>query len=131
QLLSGDFIDYEAVLPVEFDGVFEIDRRNFLKTINRCLICDIPTMKLSHVESGKIGISARSFLVEFIEEIKVDSIDLKEIEIGFNPKQMKTLLTSSYSDNIKLFYNKPKTPMVLVDNDNFTQLLMPSVLKKE
>lgn len=127
-LLSGDFIDYKKIFPVEYNGVFEIAKSPLLKTLDRAEKMRLIGIKITACEDY-INISRKSDLAELDENIEVDTIEFSEIEIGINPKFLKSVI-QSIDDKAKIFYTTPNSPVVIEDDTTTKYLILPMRLRE-
>jgi DNA polymerase-3 subunit beta len=129
RLMDGTFPDYKLVIPKTIQTKLDLDRMDFLETLNRMSI--LSTDKYRGVKFKLSGgmlelISSNPDLGESREGIEVDYQGEEKI-IGFNPRFFIDLLTNLNSDRVTLNINDDASPaMVTAENDpGFLSVVMP------
>lgn len=128
-LISGKFINYEAIIPVEYKTRMTCSRQLLLSILERAVILsDKSTLYPVKFEIGfnKLLISSNSEAGEAFEEINVQT-DGDNLVIGFNSKQFIELLRNADYENLVFDFISPTRTCVIrpVDNENMTYLITP------
>lgn len=115
QLLSGQFPNWERVVPVEFTRVWTADRQELLENINRALILarDNANRIRFRGEGERVVISARSEdKGEAKEEVTVVSKN-GDLEIAFNGRYLVDALKAMHGDGIRAEMTESSRPAIL------------------
>jgi DNA polymerase-3 subunit beta len=115
KLISGNFPDYEQVIPKDNDKFMLVDKDRILASVRRVSILsqsDTHQVKLS-VSSGKLTVSASAADIgEAHEEIEVD-YDGEDFEIAFNARYLLDSLRHVDGERVKLGFKTSVSACVI------------------
>lgn len=132
--LEGEFLNYRKSIPDTFKSTVEVDRAEFMRTIDRvALIVD---------EKNRSPVRL-SFNEEFIYCLCVTPIGKAEdvcdcegsgagVEIGFNDRYMMDALKAAGKEKVDICINTPSSPCVIRASDgdeSFTYMILPVRLR--
>lgn len=129
-LLEGDFIDYNKLLPKDCSIELNVNRNQFLNIIDRaCAIASNEKnslIKLS-IEDNKIKIIANSDLGGSSESVTVEKVKGDSLNIAFNARYLSEALKVINSDEIVLRLTTNVNPSTIQPKgqDNFVYLVLP------
>ena len=129
RLLEGDYINYKQIIPVNFETFITINREQFIDTLERAtLLLRTSTNNFVKfdIKENNICITSNSELGNIKENINAN-VSGKDIVISFNPRYFLESLRVNTNDFIKICFNKPSTPCVIVptEEDEFLYLILP------
>ncbi len=136
RLLDEKYPEYSAVIPLENPNVITISRTDFLSSINRISIF---ASKTTHqvrlkITGSELTISAEDIEManEATEKISCE-YDGDDMEIGFNARFLKEMLSTLDGDSVQLKMSQPNRAGLLVPTENekneeITMLIMPMML---
>lgn len=136
RLLDEKYPDYNAVIPSDNNNVVTIGRSDFLSAINRVSIF---ASKTTHQVRLKIGGNQLMLSAEDIEmanageETIACEYDGDDIEIGFNARFIRDMLSNLDGEQIQLRLSEPNRAGLLVPTENerseeIVMLIMPMML---
>lgn len=134
RLLEGNYPDTTRLIPDSSDTTVELNAATFLAAIERASLLSHESrnnvVKLNVQPEDQLAeISGNSPDVGNVEEqIGVENVDGKPVEISFNPDYMKDALRSFGQSQIKMSFTSALRPFTLVpteNEDNFIQLITP------
>jgi DNA polymerase-3 subunit beta len=97
RMLTGQFPNYEAVLPRANDRIFTIDRDEITAAIRRCAILSderSKTVKIALTNGSLEMTASHSDLGEAHETLEVD-YDKEDLQVGFNYQYLLDFLTTA------------------------------------
>lgn len=115
QLLSGQYPNWERVVPSEFTRVWTADRQELMDNINRAMILarDNANRVKFRGEGERVVISARSEdKGEAKEEVTVVSKN-GDVEIAFNGRYVMDALKALHSDGIRAEMTESSRPAII------------------
>lgn len=135
RIMEGDFINYEKIMNNNYSTVVTANAKDIASIIER----------ISLVISDQLRNPVRCFMArnEFIFSCvttlgkAIDScecvIEGNEMEIGFNSKFLVDALKATESEEVKLNFNGPLSPMIILptEGDSFVYIVMPMMLRSE
>ncbi len=129
RLLEGDYINYKQIIPVNYESFIVVNKGYFEEALERATLLS-KTSNNSYVKfdikENNILLTSNSELGNLRENIAVELYG-KDILISFNPRYFLESLKAVTNDFVKLCFNSPSTPCVIVptDNDEFLYLILP------
>jgi DNA polymerase-3 subunit beta len=135
-LLDEKYPEYSAVIPQENPNVITISRTDLLSSINRISIF---ASKTTHqvrlkITGNDLTVSAEDIEManEATEKINCE-YDGEDMEIGFNARFLKEMLSTMDGENVQLKMSQPNRAGLLVPaenekNEEITMLIMPMML---
>jgi DNA polymerase-3 subunit beta len=136
RLLDEKYPEYSAVIPQENPNVITISRTDLLSSINRISIF---ASKTTHqvrlkIAGNDLTVSAEDIEManEATEKINCE-YDGEDMEIGFNARFLKEMLSTMDGENVQLKMSQPNRAGLLVPaenekNEEITMLIMPMLL---
>lgn len=133
RLLEGEFLKYEQLFTDDFTTSTEINRHEFLKSLERASLISKETKKNPvklDIKDNKMIITSNTELGQSYEEIDAD-IDGEFLEIAFNPKYLIDALKAIDDDIIYIQFLTPLSPCIIKgkENDSYKYLILPLRLK--
>lgn len=134
RLLEGEFHNYKASIPTEFETEAIIKTKDFADSIERCSLlineknkCPVRCI----FEDGSLKIDCKTNIGKINDAITAE-VNGKPIEIGFNNKFLLDALKACETDKIKIQLIAPNRPVKILPTtgDSFIYLLMPIQLRK-
>ena len=136
RLLDEKYPEYSAVIPQENPNVITISRTDLLSSINRISIFASKTTHQVRLKiTGRdLTVSAEDIEManEATEKINCE-YDGEDMEIGFNARFLKEMLSTMDGENVQLKMSQPNRAGLLVPaenekNEEITMLIMPMML---
>lgn len=134
RLIEGKFVNYNQVIPKNFDTEINIIKKVFLNSLERAFILTrnelkskFNIIKLKIKEKIMILSSKITEIGDIYEEIPI-YLDGKELELGFNGKYLIEILKNIDSDEIKIKLNDSQSPGIITgnkENQKFIYLILP------
>ncbi len=134
RLLEGEFLDYKAAIPKEYNFRVKVDVREFTKIIERASLMANATM-ISPIRCNfdfdRIDITTASNLGSFNDSIAVDTFS-NNMVIGFNYKYMLAALNACDEDEVYIELQSNLAPIILkpIEKDDFLFLVLPLRMKE-
>lgn len=129
RLLEGDYINYKQIIPVNYESFITVNKAQFEESLERATLLSKTSNNnfvRFEIKENNILLTSNSELGNLKENIPV-TLAGKDITISFNPRYFLESLKSVSNDFIKICFNNPSTPCVIVptDNDEFLYLILP------
>jgi len=135
KLLDGDFLDYNAAIPVSSASTVTVNTRTFSEAVERVSL--LTSEKLASpirciFENNTIKLACANAIGKAFDSIPCQ-FDGERVEIGFNHIFLLDALRYSECDEVKLLLNGNLSPMKIVptDGDSFLFLILPVRIKNE
>ncbi|MCI8392448.1 MAG: DNA polymerase III subunit beta [Clostridia bacterium] len=134
RLLEGDFLEYEKVIPSNWETRVRVNKRELQECFERVSLISMSTIEKERkypvkvsVEIGKIVISCKNQAGDAKEEIFL-STEGKNLEVGFNPKYFLDALKAI--DDEEIFVNfgssfSPSTIKSVEDTGDYVYMVLP------
>jgi len=130
RLLEGDYINYENVIPEEFESRIRINNKTFLEAIERASILAI-SENMSYpiiikLDFDKIIITANTPSGNAREEIENEILG-NEMDIRFNPRYFIDALKVIDEEYVDVLFNSDIGPCIIksADKDAFLYMILP------
>lgn len=137
RLLEGDFVEYDKLIPTAYTTGALTDVQSILDSTERVsLIVNDKLRSPLRMEvnrsHNRIELSCSTVLGAAHDAINAE-ISGDALTIGFNGKYLSDALKNVDCDEVKLHFNGPLSPMVILpdDGDSFVFLVLPVRLKQE
>lgn len=136
RLIAANYPNYEQVIPSENEKDLSIDRGNFYDSINRVsLFANKATQQIRLKITGN-EIDMRAEDIEMANEGKETlscNFNGDDLEIGFNARFLKDIISAVDSDEVVLKLSEPNRAGLILpsqneDNEDITMLIMPMML---
>lgn len=132
RVLDGEFLNYENVIPKEWDTRVRVNKNNLQNSFERISLISASSIEKEKkypvklvVDIGKITISCTNQTGDAKEEMYV-STEGKNIETGFNPKYFLDALKAIDDEEVYLQFGSSISPCVIksVDEENSDYVYM-------
>ncbi len=129
RLLEGEFINYEQVIPKEFESRVKIKTRQLLDSMERAFLLGGEghnNLVKFTIADEKMIINSNSELGNVHEEIEIE-LEGDGLQIAFNSKYFIDALRVVDDDVIYLEFTTELSPGIIkpIDNDNTIYLVLP------
>lgn len=135
RLIDGEFMNYSAAIPDSFKTEIKVKTRQFISSIDRMSL--LLTEKIKSpvrctIENGVVKSSCSTVLGQAYDEFETD-MKGENLEIGFNNRYLLDALRNSETDEVRIQFNGPLSPIKILpsEGDNFLFLVLPVRLKNE
>ncbi len=129
RLLEGDYINYKQIIPVNYETFVIINKEQFEQALERAMLLSRASnnnfVKFD-IKENNLCITSNSELGNIKENIPVN-VSGKDLIISFNPRYFLESLRVNSNEFVKICFNKPSTPCVIVptEEDEFLYLILP------
>ena len=129
RLLEGDYINYKQIIPVNYETFVIVNKEQFEEALERATLLSRTSnnnfVKFD-IKENNLCITSNSELGNIKENIPV-SVSGKDLIISFNPRYFLESLRVNTNEFVKICFNKPSTPCVVVptEEDEFLYLILP------
>ena len=129
RLLEGDYINYKQIIPVNFETFVIVNKEQFEQALERATLLSRASSSnyvKFDIKESNLCITSNSELGNLKENIPV-SVSGKDLVISFNPRYYLESLRVNTNEFVKLCFNNPSTPCVIVptEEDEFLYLILP------
>ena len=129
-LLTGEFIDYQKILPATWTTEVAVMRDTLADAIERCSLMaregknNLIYLKLN--TDGKMEMTANAERGDVHEEIDI-GIEGNELSIAFNSRYLSDIVHNVDSDRICMCFNSNVSPCMIkpVEGNAYTFLVLP------
>ena len=133
RLIEGEFLNYRAAIPNDFEYEIKADRHEFITGIERVSLIVSEKLKNPvrfHFDGSYVQMSCITAVGKSYDECAFDG-EVSDLEIGFNNRYMLDALRAAADDTVKLQLKGPLNPIVIspVEGDQYTYLVLPVRLK--
>lgn len=131
RLLNGEFIKYEQVFTKDFNTKVQINRLNFLNSLERASLLSRDNkktpVKLSVKSGNDLTITSNTEFGSSYEEKVEISIQGSDIDISFNPRYLIEALRAITDDEILILFITPLSPCIIksIIADDYKYLILP------
>lgn len=134
RLLSGEFINYNQILPTEYKSIVTIKRDDLFNGLDRSFLMARENKNIAirlEIKDDQLQIVSNSEMGSAVEIIPI-TLEGQDLEIGFNPKFLIDALKVIESEEIKMHFVNNVSPSILkpTDSDNYTYLVLPCRIAK-
>ena len=129
-LLTGEFIDYQKILPAAWSTEVKVVRSLFSDAIERCsLMAREGKNNLIYLQlraDGRMEMTANAERGDVHEELDI-GITGNELQIAFNSRYMTDIIHNISDEEIRMCFNSNVSPCMIkpVTGDNYTFLVLP------
>lgn len=130
RLLEGEYINYESVIPEEYEAKIRVNKKDFLDSIERASILAINENTrypiIIKLEIDKMVISTNTPIGSSTDEIAAPT-EGNEMEIKFNPRYFIEALRAIEEEYVDVLFSSDIGPCVIksVDKDTFLYIVLP------
>ena len=135
RLIEGTFLDYQSTIPAGAKTELVISTRKMIDSVERMSLLNsdrIQSPVRCKFNENEIRLSCASAVGRANDVISVPIIG-ESMEIGFNNRYMLEALKNTDTDEVKLVFNGPVSPIVIkpVQGDSFLSIVVPVRLANE
>lgn len=128
-LLIGDFINCEALIPKDINTVINLDTNELSRSVDRCALINdsiSSSMVRMEFEDDSLTIYSRSEIGHIVEGMKVQKSG-EDVAIAFNSRYLLEILKNLSDERVILEIKNRTNPALLkpVDSDKYLYLIMP------
>lgn len=133
RLIDGEFLNYRAAIPAEFEHVIKADRHELVTCIERVSLIVSEKLKNPvrfHFDGSYVQMTCITAVGKSYDECPFDG-EIENLEIGFNNRYLLDALRAAGDDTVKLQLKGPLNPIVIspLEGDKYTYLVLPVRLK--
>jgi DNA polymerase III subunit beta len=132
RLIKGEFVDYERIIPRDYNVRVQMERESFLSLLKRSSILMSETSKMVKItlSDNKITTTAATELGESHDEMEIDYSG-EEMTVAFNPEYLLDYLQNETSGDLFVDIVNPKSPVVFrpADEEGYIYIVMPLKLQ--
>ena len=129
-LLTGEFIDYQKILPATWTTEVMVMRSMFSDAIERCSLMaregknNLIYLRLS--PDGRMEMTANAERGDVHEELEI-GFEGNELEIAFNSRYLTDIIRNIDGERICMCFNSNVSPCMMkpVEGNEFTFLVLP------
>ena len=133
RLIDGEFLNYRAAIPNEFEHVVSADRHELITCIERVSLIVSEKLKNPvrfHFDGSYMQLSCVTAVGKSYDECPFEG-SIENLEIGFNNRYLLDALRAAGDDQAKLQLKGALNPMIIspMEGDKYTYLVLPVRLK--
>lgn len=133
RLIDGEFLNYRAAIPTEFEHIAKADRHEMITCIERVSLIVSEKLKNPvrfHFDGSYVQMSCITAVGKSYDEFSFDG-DITDLEIGFNNRYVLDALRAAGDETVKLQLKGALNPIVIspLEGDKYTYLVLPVRLK--
>lgn len=133
RLIDGEFLNYRAAIPTDFDHVVQADRHEMITCIERVSLIVSERLKNPvrlHFDGSYVQMSCITAVGKSYDECPFDGA-IEDLEIGFNNRYLLDALRAAGDDTVKVQLKGALNPIVIspLEGDAYTYLVLPVRLK--
>lgn len=134
RLLSGEFINYNQILPSEYKSVITVKTNDLYNGLDRSFLMARENKNIAirlDIKDDQLQIVSNSEMGSAVEIVPI-TLEGQDLEIGFNPKYLIDALKVIESEEIKMHFVNNVSPSIIkpMDTDNYTYLVLPCRIAK-
>lgn len=134
RLLSGEFINYNQILPVEFKSTLNIKTSELLNCLDRSFLMARENKNVAirlDIKDDTMQIVSHSEMGSSVENVQI-KLEGQDLEIGFNPKYLIDALKIMDSETLEMHFVNNVSPCIIkpCDYENYTYLVLPCRISK-
>ena len=139
RLLDGEFLNYEAVIPTNWQTRIKVERENLLNSFERISLISSSSIEKEKkypvkvtIDIGKLTILCTNQTGDAKEEVYI-STEGQNLEVGFNPKYFLDSLKAIDEEEIYIEFGTNVSPCLIksIDNNDYVYMILPIRLKGE
>ena len=133
RLIDGEFLNYRAAIPSEFEYVVKVDRHEMITCIERVSLIVSEKLKNPvrfHFDGSYVQMSCITAVGKSYDECAFEGT-IDDLEIGFNNRYILDALRAAGDDTVKVQLKGALNPIVIspLEGDKYTYLVLPVRLK--
>lgn len=139
RLLDGEFLNYENVIPNNWQTRIRVERANLLNSFERISLISSSSIEKEKkypvkvtIDIGKLTILCTNQTGDAKEEVYI-STEGQNLEVGFNPKYFLDSLKAIDEEEVYIEFGTNVSPCLIksVDNNDYVYMILPIRLKGE
>lgn len=128
-LISGEYIDFEKILPESFSTSIKVKNESIIESIERAsLMAREGKNNLIHlnISDGLLTITSNAELGDVYEEVTIDLVG-KDIKIAFNSRYISEAIRNIDEEEFMLSFNNSISPCVIkpLKGEEYLYLILP------
>ena len=133
RLIDGEFLNYRAAIPKEFEHEVSADRQELIQCIERVSLIVSEKLKNPirfHFDGSYVQMSCVTAIGKSYDECPFDG-SIENLEIGFNNRYILEALRAAGDEQVKLQLKGALNPMIIspMEGNKYTYLVLPVRLK--
>ena len=133
RLIEGEFLNYRAAIPNDFEHAVDIDSHELISSIERVSLIVSEKLKNPvrfHFDGNYVQLSCVTAIGKSYDECPFDG-SIENLEIGFNNRYILEALRAAGDKQVKLQLKGALNPMIIspMEGDKYTYLVLPVRLK--
>lgn len=133
RLIDGEFLNYRAAIPSEFEYEVKADRHEMITCIERVSLIVSEKLKNPvrfHFDGSYVQMSCITAVGKSYDECAFEGT-IDNLEIGFNNRYILDALRAAADDTVKVQLKGALNPIVIspLEGDKYTYLVLPVRLK--
>lgn len=133
RLIDGEFLNYRAAIPEEFEHIVLADRHEMITCIERVSLIVSEKLKNPvrlHFDGPYVQMTCITAVGKSYDECPFEG-NIENLEIGFNNRYLLDALRAAGDDTVKLHLKGALNPIVITppEGDKYTYLVLPVRLK--
>ncbi len=133
RLIDGEFLNYRAAIPNEFEHIVTADRQELIECIERVSLIVSEKLKNPvrfHFDGSYVQMSCVTAIGKSYDECPFNG-SIENLEIGFNNRYILDALRAAGDEQVKLQLKGALNPMIIspLEGDKYTYLVLPVRLK--
>ena len=134
RLIEGEFLNYRAAIPNDFEHAVDIDSHELISSIERVSLIVSEKLKNPvrfHFDGNYVQLSCVTAIGKSYDECPIDGC-IEDLEIGFNNKYLMDALKAAPADKVRLELTTGVSPCVILPaegEEKFIYMVLPVRLK--
>lgn len=129
RLLEGEFFKYESSFTDEYNTSIDINRHEFLSSLERATLLAKDSKKNPvelNIKDGILAITSNSNVGTSYEEVEIE-FEGDDLKIGFNPRYLIDALKAIDDEKINLKFMSQLSPCIIrgLETDDYKYLILP------
>ncbi len=129
RLLEGEFLKYEQVFSSDYETRIQVDRKDFLMSIERAALISREGKKNPikfEIDGDNMIITSKAELGTAREEVAIE-LEGSELSIAFNPRYLIDALKSIDDDAVCIHFISALTPCIIqpIEGNHYKYLILP------
>lgn len=130
RLLEGEYLNYENIIPNEYETCIKVNTRQLLSSIERAsLVITAEERRYPvrfNISDDRIIITSNTDKGAVKEEIAIE-MKGKDIDIGFNPRYFTDALKVIDDEEVEIHFTNSVGPCTIkpVEGDDFSYMILP------
>ena len=135
RLIEGEFLNYRAAIPNDFEHVVSIDSHELISSIERVSLIVSEKLKNPirfHFDGSYVQMSCVTAIGKSYDECPIDGC-IEDLEIGFNNRYLLDALRNARTEQVRMEISGPLSPVKVlpVEGNDFLYLVLPVRFKND